>query len=229
MKHIIFALLINLTCIINHAQEKNCLCNYYPVDESVLEEKITGIALSDENIKLPAGETYCQWSRGNIILNNGEVIKDRNIRYDGFADQLVVSVIDKNVKLAVEKNTIQGFDIKMFNSDRMLHYKRVNVKDFYSANYHTALLQVLVAGKTSLYAYRNLQYVGQTYELQDNFSYFIIKEDGTMYHFRNFSRRYIARLFPDKKVILKSQLRKQHNRVRDEDHLIKAIEMANSL
>jgi hypothetical protein len=229
MKQLIFILLINLTCIINQAQEKNCQCNYYPVDENVLEDKITGIALTDKNIKLPAGEIYCQWSKGNIILNNGEVIKNRNIRYDGFADQLIVDVIDNNVRLAVEKNTIQGFDIKMFNSDQMLHYKRINIKDFYTTGYHSAFLQVLVTGKTSLYAYRRLQYIGQTYDLEDNYSYILIKEDGTIYHFQNFNRRYIAGLFPEKKDILKSQLRKQHNRVRDEEHLIRAIEMVNSL
>jgi hypothetical protein len=229
MKHLILVLLFYSICLINLAQGKNCQCDFYPVDKDALEDKITGIALSDENNKLPVEETYCQWSTGNIILNNGEVIKDKNIRYDGFADQLIIDIIDKNVRLAVEKNTIQGFDIKMFKSEKMLHYKTVNIKEFFSNEYHTALLQVLVAGKTSLYAYRRLQYVGQTYELQDNFSYIIIKEDGTMYHFIHYSRRYIASLFQEKKDVLKTQLRKQHNRVRDEDQLIKAIELANSL
>ncbi len=229
MKNILFILIVSLFCLTNQAQDKNCRCNYYPVKEEVLEDKITGITLSDENIKLPEGEIYNQWSHGNILLNNGEVITDRIIRYDGLTDQLVVSAINENVKLVVEKNTILGFDIRMFNSDKMLYYKKISIKNLFSNENNDAFLQLLVSGKTSLYAFRRLQHIGSTNELQTYYSYVIVKEDGSVYHFLTYSRRYIAGLFPDKKDVFKPQLRKQRNRVRDEEHLIKAIELINTL
>ncbi len=79
--------------------------------------------------------------------------------------------------------------------------------------------------KRLLYASRKLQYIGSTNDLQTYYSYIIVKEDGTMFHFLNYSRRYIAKLFPEKKEIFKPQLRKHHNRVRNEDQLIQAIEL----
>jgi hypothetical protein len=211
------------------AQEKNCRCNYYNVSEEVLEDKITGISLTDENIKLPEKEIYSQWSKGDIILNNGEKITNRTIRYDGTSDQLIVSSTDKGIKVAVEKNTIKGFDINMFNSDKILHYKKIKIKIILSSEYVDGYAQLLVSGKTSLYAWRRLQHIGATDNLITHYSYIIVKEDGTMFYFLVYSRRYIASLFPEKKNIFKSQLRKQHNRVRNEDQLIKAVEFYNSL
>jgi hypothetical protein len=227
-KHILF-IIAGLNFLILPAQQNNCHCNYYPVSEETLEDKLTGITLSDENLKLPEGEIYSQWSQGNILLKNGEVISNRIIRYDGLADQLIVSAINENVKLAVERNTIDGFDIKMFNSDIILHYKRLPVKSLFSSEYNDGFLQVLVSGKVSLYAFRRIQHVGSTNDLQKYYSYVIVKEDGYSYHFLMYSRRYIASLFPEKKDIFKPQLRKQHNRIRDEQELIKAIELYNTL
>lgn len=214
---------------IAHSQDKSCRCNYYNVSEATLEDKLTGITIAHENLKLPQGEIYSLWSHGDIFLNNGEIITNRLMRYDGLSDQLVVSSVNENVQLVIEKNTIKGFDINLLNSDMILHYKKIKIRDIYSTEYHDAYLHVLVSGKTSLYAYRRIQHVGSTFDLETYYSYVIIKDDGSIYHFANFSRRYIAGLFPEKKEIFKPQLRKQRNRVRDEEHLIKAIELYNSL
>ncbi len=206
-----------------------CHCNYYPVSEEVLEDKITGITLSDENLKLPEGEIYNQWSRGDILLNNGEKITNRIMRYDGIGDQLIVSSVSENVKLAVEKSTITGFDILKFNTDSVLHYKKLSFQAIFSNDYEDGYAQVLVSGKTSLYASRRLQHVGATNQLEKYYSYIIVKEDGTTIHFLIYSRRYIASLFPEKKGIFKPQLRKQRNRIKNEDQLIKAIKLYNTL
>jgi hypothetical protein len=231
MRYIILILLLNVVFSAPRAQsqEKNCHCNYYKVSEEVLEDKITGISLTDENLKLPENEIYSQWSRGDIFLNNGEKITNRIIRYDGTSDQLIVGSGDKGIKVAVEKNTIKGFDIKMFNSDKILHYKIIKIKPILSSDYIDGYAQLLVSGKISLYAWRRLQHIGSTFDYQTNYTFIIVREDGTMYHFANYSRRYIAGLFPEKKNVFKSQLRKQHNRVRNEAQLIKAIEFYNSL
>lgn len=229
MKHFLIIIIFNLALIMAQAQDRSCRCNYYKVNEAILEDKLTGIAITHENLKLPEGEIYSLWNHGDIFLNDGEIITNRLMRYDGLSDQLVVSSINEDVQLVIEKSTIKGFDINKFNSDKILHYKKITIKNIYSGEYHEAFLQVLVSGKTSLYAYRKIQHVGSTNELQKYYSYVIIKEDGTVNHFLNYSRRYIASLFPEKKDIFKPQLRKQHNRVRDEEHLIKAIELYNSL
>ena len=229
MKHFILILLIIAVFASVQAQEKNCRCNYYKVSEEVLEDKITGIVLSETYFKLPEKEIYNQWSVGDILLNNGERITNRVIRYDGISDNLIVSSLKEDVKLAVEKNTIKGFDIIMYKSDKILHYKKLNIKNILSSEYTVGYAQLLVSGKTSLYATRRLQQVGATNEIQTYYSYIIVKEDGTMFHFLHYSRRYIASLFPEKKVIFKSHLRKQHNRVRSEEQLIQAIELYNSL
>jgi len=229
MERKILVILFGLISFITQGQQQNCNCKYYPVKENVLEDKLISITLSDDNIKLPDGEIYSQWSRGNIILNNGKIIHDRIIRYNGLSDQLVVNSITENINLVVEKSTIKGFDLQLFNTDKIIHYKRMSIQSLFSSDYNNAFLQVLVSGKTSLYAYRRLQQIGSTDDLQMFYSYVIVKEDGSSYHFLMYSRKFIASLFPEKIDIFKPQLRKRHNRIRNEEQLIKAIELINSL
>jgi len=229
MKRFFLIFLINFVFISIQAQKKNCYCKYYNVSEETLEDKITCITLPNENIKLPKGEIYNQLSSGDIILNNGEKITDRAIRYDGVLDQLILPSADDRVKIAVEKSTLKGFDIRMFNSNKILHYIKLNIKDIFSNNYEEHYVQLLVSGKTSLYASRGLQHAVAANELRIYYSYILVKEDGTMFHFLTYSRRYITNLFPEKKNIFKQQLRKQRNRIRNEEQLILAIELYNLL
>ena len=130
MKCFFLIFLINFVFISIQAQKKNCYCKYYNVSEETLEDKITCITLPNENIKLPKGEIYNQLSSGDIILNNGEKITDRAIRYDGVLDQLILPSADDRVKIAVEKSTLKGFDIRMFNSNKILHFNGVLQKSY---------------------------------------------------------------------------------------------------
>jgi hypothetical protein len=151
------------------------------------------------------------------------------MHYDGYADQLIINLKNSAIKLAVEKYTIQGFEIESFNRDKILYFRRINVKEKYSANFHDAFLQVLLSGKNTLYASRKLIKTPVSEKIVSSYSYFIQREDGSMVTFVKPTRRAIISLLPVNKDQFLSRLREHHNRVRDEAHLIQAIELFNEL
>jgi len=229
MRRFILFLIINTLFIFTNAQDNNCHCKYYNVSEETLEDKLTGIQILNEQVKMPDGELYSQWSSGDVILNNGEKITNRTIRYDGLNDQLTFYNLNKKAQLAVEKGTIKGFDIQLFTTNKMLHFTKLKINNLYSPGYEEHFVQILVAGKVSLYASRKLHNLVSSNQLETSYFYILVKEDGSSTQFQNFSRRYIVNLFPDKENIFRPSLKKQKNRVRTEEQLIKAIELYNSL
>ena len=72
MRRFILFLIINTLFIFTNAQDNNCHCKYYNVSEETLEDKLTGIQILNEQVKMPDGELYSQWSSGDVILNNGQ-------------------------------------------------------------------------------------------------------------------------------------------------------------
>jgi hypothetical protein len=229
MKYVLLAAMLSFVFLTFHGQDNDCHCKYYPVKKDLLNDKIVCIVLPAGDVRLPQNEFYSQWNYGDIILNNGKIIANQFIRYDGLNDQLIISSKNPDHKLVVEKYTIQGFDIGMINSDLKLQYRRMNIREKYSFENHDAFLQVLVTGKINLYAYRKLIKSNEPNRIARYYNYFIQKEDGSMINIIELSRQSIIRLFPEKTEIHRSQLRKTHNRLRSETDLIRAIELFNML
>jgi len=72
MRRFILFLIINTLFIFTKAQDNTCHCKYYNFSEGTLEDKLTGIEILNEQVKMPDGELYSQWSSGDVILNNGQ-------------------------------------------------------------------------------------------------------------------------------------------------------------
>jgi hypothetical protein len=229
MKCVVLTIILSLLFLTLHSQDDNCNCNYYPVRKDLLNDKIVSIVLPAGDVRLPPNELYNQWNYGDILLNNGKVVTNQFIRYDGLHDQLILGSKNPDQKLVVEKYTIQGFDIGTINSDLKLRYRRISIREKYTTENHDAFLQILVSGKINLYAYRKLIKSNLPNKIENNYSYFIRKEDGSMINFYRLSRQKILIMFPEKSELYRTQLRKSHLRVRDEAGLIKAIELLNRL
>lgn len=229
MKYLLFHIYLCFLCSTVYGQRHQCNCIDDPWPGSMLEEKLTCLVLPAAGVVIPNTEPFGRWRYGKIILNSGEIISEQFMHYDGYADQLIINSKNSTIKLAIEKYTVQGFEIESFNADKILSFRRVNVKEKYSAVFHDVFLQVLLSGKNTLYASRKLIKTPVSEKIVSSYSYFIRREDGSMATFVKPTRRAIMSLLPEHKELFLSRLREQHNSVRDEAHLIQAIELFNAL
>ena len=220
--------MIHFTVLSIYAQDTSCGCLIDKKAESALEDNLVGVALNNDILKLPKNEIYSQWGAGSVMLANGEKVTNLILRYDGLLDQLIVSG-NTSQKMAVEKTTVKSFDEISCVTGELMHFKKVNITDIFTNTNYDRYLQVLVSGKTTLYSLRRLVISTTANELLLNYIYIIQKEDGSIKQFENPSRRSVSNFFPEKKVVFRSLLRKQGNRVRDEKSLIEAIKLYNTL
>jgi hypothetical protein len=228
MRHILFTMIMALAGYTAYGQADDCKCSD-DLQGAGLENKLTCLVFPSAEIKPPDDEIYGQWRYGNIILNNGEVIYGKLMHYDGLNDQLIIDSKNPAIKLTVEKYTIQGFNMEILNSDRIIRFRRIRVKGKHLTDYQDVFLQVLLSGKNTLYVYRKLTKTLQVNGIVRNYVYFLKREDGSMASFVKPSRKSLLDLFPEKRDLFRMHLRKIHNHVRNEEQLILALDMINSL
>jgi hypothetical protein len=228
MKNLLLTLILVTAGFGLCAQSNDCKCSD-EVQDIRLDNKLTCIVLPPAVVQTPDDGLYGQWRFGKIILNNGEVISGVIIHYDGLNDQLIIDSKNPAIKLAVEKYTIQGFEVGTLHSDPVYRFRRIKVNRNYSGDHQDVFLQELNPGKNTLYVYRKLSEDHQLNRVVRNYIYFITREGGSMISFTKPSRKTILKLFPENAALLRIRLRKIHNRVRNEEQLINAINVLNSL
>jgi hypothetical protein len=210
------------------AQSDDCKCSD-EVQDTRLDNKLTCIVLPPAVFQTPDDGLYGQWRHGKIFLNSGEVISGELMHYDGLNDQLIVDSKNPAIKLAIEKYTIKGFEMGTLNSDPVYRFRRIKVNRNNSGDHQDVFLQELISGKNTLYVYRKLSQDHQLNRIIRNYIYFIVREGDSMVSFTKHSRKTILKLFPENAAMLRLRLRKIHNRVRNEEQLIRAVEVVNSL
>jgi hypothetical protein len=210
------------------AQSDDCQCSD-KVKDTRLDYKLTCIVLPPTVVQTPDDGLYGQWRHGKIFMNSGEVISGELMHYDGLKDQLIIDSKNPAIKLAVEKYTIQGFEMGTLNSDPVYRFRRIKVNRNNSGDHQDVFLQELISGKNTLYVFRKLSEDHQLNRIVRNYIYFIAGEGGSMISFTKPSRKTILKLFPENAALFRIRLRKTHNRVRNEEQLINAVEVLNLL
>jgi hypothetical protein len=228
MRYLFLTVIITAAGFTLYGQADDCYCSY-DVQDTRLDAKLTCLVLPAVIFQTPDEGLYGKWRFGKIILNSGEFIAGELMHYDGLNDQLIINSKNSAIKLAVEKHTIQGFDLEALNSDPIFKFRRVKVKRNNLEDYEDVFLQVLISGRNTLYAYRKLTNSVTLNEIVRNYVYYIKKEDGSMVSFAKPSRKTLVKLFPENADLYLVRLRKMRNQVRNEEQLMKAVDMLNSL
>jgi hypothetical protein len=228
MRNLLLTVIMTIAGIELFGQPDNCKCSD-EVQDTRLDNKFTCIVLPAAVIQTPDDGLYGQWHHGKIFLNSGEVITTELMHYDGLNDQLIINSKNPAIKLAVDKYTIQGFDVGELNSDPLFRFRRIKVNRNYSGDHQDVFLQVLISGRNTLYVYRKLSKDLQLNKIVRNYIYYIAKEGGSMVSFVKPSRKTVLRLFPENADLFRIGLRKTHNHVRNEEQLAHAVEVLNSL
>jgi hypothetical protein len=181
-----------------------------------------------------------EWGRGDIHLATGNWVKDKQLKYNSFTDELIwLRPLDYSMIL-LEKEQILEFNINVIGIQKSLHFKKMNLartdstKKFY---------QVLYEGRYGLYcnrrvinaedASRKVDYA--TYAipvLKSAPVYIILSESGGLMTLEKINNRTLLKSYPHDKNILKNLLRDRHLHLKTEEDIIsvvKAIEENNLL
>lgn len=229
MKYIIgFAI---VSCHISAILGQNNECNPCNTSnlEDILEENMVGVHIKNDDLPNLKDDKYSHWNKGVVILANGDSVTSKIIRYDGVTDNLLVKANTLGEKIALDKNFISEFVIYSLDGKVRYRFKKIKVNELMGISEKEIFLQVLTEGKTSLYAYRKLNKLSTANELCYNYTLFLIKEDNSVYTIVKPSKYRLLSILNEKKNLLKPLLRKNHIRIRNEEQLVTAIKLANTL
>lgn len=217
----------SLLCLSHlYSQQSGCNC---PVDEDY--EKQLRIALIGTEYHDPLagyeGTQYSSfWTQGEVILNNGDVIKNIHLRYDKYLDE-ILWLRNSGFKAGIlKKGAISGFQLyddrnkiaATFMKKRIL-LPFVDSTDTY--------LQVLVSGAINLYAYRNTTVVWRESKLLDNNKY-LLGAGGELY-WLELKRKSLLGIPVLQRTKMKSLLRSNRIMIRnDESEMARAISLYNA-
>jgi hypothetical protein len=212
-----------------------------PAIDTLFEQKLAGqkIHLYPVNVK---GSYFMndEWSSGDIHLITGNWVKNKQLKYNSFTDELIwLRPLDYSMIL-LEKEQILEFYINMIGIKECLHFKKMNL-DRTNSTYK--FYQVLYEGRYGLYCNRRvinaedatMKVDYATYSmpiLKSAPVYIIVSESFELVTLKKINYRSLLKSYPQDKNILKNLLHDKHLSLKTEEDLItvvKAIEENNLL
>jgi hypothetical protein len=226
MKNYCLTILLSLVLSNVYSQNTNCDC---PVDDDFGKQLLSGL-IGTEYHNPVAGydgtQYFNYWTQGEVILNNGDVIRNIYIRYDKFYDELLW-IRNTDFKTGIlKKGAIAGFRLYDDKHKQTAMFTKIRIDLPYLDTTET-FLQVLVAGDLTLYAYRNTSAVWRENKLLDNTKYMIM--DSGKFFWIDLKRKSLLDLPVIQRTKMKGILRSNRIMVRnDESETARAVELYNS-
>ncbi len=168
---------------------------------------------------------YYKWANGDVIMNDGQIIRNKYIRYNRYYDELIWLRKSDYKTALMEKETIDEFIIYAEDNTPYAHFIKTRIKKWYQFDSTDVFLQVLTEGYISLYAFRTVTVIRNKIEIYDKDIYYLLMNNE--YYRIDASRLGLMRALPQNKTELKQIIRKNKLKVKSEPHLIKAIELLN--
>ncbi|MBN1186158.1 MAG: hypothetical protein JXB49_28015 [Bacteroidales bacterium] len=208
-----------------HAQDYPCKCIDSKSLEEYFEEKLTAkifvYSYSGNTIQY-----FNEWLKGDIYLKDGNVVKNKNLRYRGFGDQLIWARNSDFQTGIIDRDNINGF--VLYNKDNSVFatFKNLNIKNENDKNDNFQYLQVLAEGDLSFYVFRRISMQNSTEKMFVDYIYYMYVNDKFIPV--KLRRTILCRLLPQDKALIKSIIRKNRLNTRNETDMIKAVNQYNS-
>ncbi len=227
MKNQIFMMILMALCQVRlFSQQYDCKCDG---DEEAYNTYLQNTLVSREYsnpIPRYRGEQYLSdWTRGEVILRNGETVRNMDLRYERYMDE-VLWLRSGDFRIGVlNKRIIEGFRLQGEDGSLSLFFVKKRIK-LPATDSLDAYLQVLVEGPVSLFAYRNVVRVLDRNATTDNTLYFI--EAGGFLQGASLTNKSLKKLPGVDRVTMKEILRSQGISVRgDETKAARALTLYN--
>jgi hypothetical protein len=166
------------------------------------------------------------WTNGDLVLYNGEVIKNKILRYNGFLDEIIwLRKSDYRCGLVV-KETIKEFSLYPVNQKRR-HFKKYFLYNIVEGR-REKFVEILVEGDFEFFSYRRITILSTSDTYYPKYEYYML-HDGTITRVY-LNRKSLFHLFnnnEEKKQKVKKIVRSNHLKVRKEEGMLKFFEILN--
>lgn len=167
-----------LFCIVQNAFTQTDQVTIEPdeVYMTTMRNGLMGREYSDPVVGYKGDRFYCNWTKGEIFLTNGERITGLSLRYEGYLDQLLW--LREDFKTGVLfKPGIKGFNLFDQSNNIVASFAKIRIKLPFESDSADCLLQVLVNGDYGFYAFRKISKVPDALELENNTKFYVSHND----------------------------------------------------
>jgi hypothetical protein len=169
------------------------------------------------------------WTKGSIILGDGKVVENLDIKFDQFTDAILYKN-DNGEELEVAE-PVKEFKVKIKNIDRLF---RAGFKPV-GSNTETNFYEVLVDGslkflkrfKKEIMTTRDYNATSDTKTVTEKISYYIVKDNQPILVLKN--EKAILEAIGEKENELNDFIKQNKLKLKDEGDIIKIIEQYNKL
>ncbi len=158
------------------------------------------------------------WLLGDIYLANGEIVRNKYIKYNKFLDELLWLEPESNRIIELDKEGILQFHFLNFQGDASVYFKTITAKRHALTDSSKIFGQEIYNGKLSLFIMHNiiieqkeLTYVNGTYCQKNVYGeepiYYLRFINNKAVALTNLSRKNLTAIFPDKKDQIKKFFR----------------------
>ncbi len=176
------------------------------------------------------------WREGNIILKDSSLIKDINIKYNIYTDDVLYLNSKSGDSLIIDRHRIDAFEIKGDSSADLLLFSDIRLKP--GSKDKSTFARVLYNGETKLLIkyikvfikadYKGAYTAGRRYdEYTDNSQYYIMK-DNELNRIK-LNKKAITKVLADRENDVKSFIDKEGTDFDNENDVIKLLEYYDSL
>lgn len=180
------------------------------------------------------------WTPGIVTLITGEVVEAEKLRYNGYLDQLIWLNPANFQLIQIDKQMVKSFTLELPHLQEELYFENITFKPWFEANPMNIFAQILHQGEIKLLAHRRVSIKGEEIEnlgsalvarakLEPAPVFYVLMPDGQVHSIRQINRRAISRIFPEHAGQIREALRRNNNRLRNEQDLIEAIKITEKM
>lgn len=221
MKHLFLLILFFPVIYPAHSQEPA------PEDyENTLRNGLMGFEYRNSAERYKGNQYFNDWAKGDVNLENGDVISNIFLRYDQYMDE-VLWLRETDFKTGVlPRGDITGFVIYNAGKLPLAEFVRQRIKLPYKTDSSETFLQVLVKGNLELFAYRKVKQSANDYTLRDDTRYLVFS-NGSAY-FAGASKRLLFKVPAIDEVKMKAVLKSNKISLDGTEYsLIRVIDLYN--
>ncbi len=239
MKRIILSFLLIIP-VISFAQiDKSMVAteeNLQNISRSAGVVMITNMDELYEGIK---GTPYLfpAWKQGNIYLKDSSHIKNINIKYNIYTDDVLYLNSRSGDSLIIDRSLINAFEILDDSAGGIILFKDINLKP--GTNGKSAFIKVLYDGKSKFLIkynkifikadYKGAYAAGRKYdEYTDNYQYYILKDNNELNKIK-LNKKSVIKVLSDKENKVKSFIDTQGLAPDNEKNIISVLEYYDSI
>ena len=137
-----------------------------------------------------------EWIAGDIYLSNGEVVRNKLIKYNGILDELLWKEPKSENIIKLDKEAVIQFHFQNLNGDTSVYFRKIKFKSNIITDTSEAFAQAVYTGNMSLFVLHTFKFEGTE----------LIRKNGISYEKNVYTEEpvYIFRLTTNKTFVIKS-------------------------